>query len=222
MWNEPQADKEESMNKLEMQQCVLGPVYTNCYFLMNKETKELLIADPADQPDKIEAVIQKMGGKPVGILLTHGHYDHIEAVVPLKEKYQVTIYACQKEEEVLADPMKNLTGFHPGGQLSLKADRWLEDLEVFEAAGFSIQMLHTPGHTQGSCCYYLKEENILISGDTLFCGSVGRTDLPTGSTSQIIRSLHRLLESLPEDTQVYPGHESMTTIGYEKRYNPFV
>ena len=83
-------------------------------------------------------------------------------------------------------------------------------------------MIHTPGHTKGSCCYYLKEEGVLFSGDTLFCGSVGRTDFPGGSAHEIRESLHKLLNVLPDDTDVYPGHDTSTTIGYEKRYNPFV
>ena len=105
---------------------------------------------------------------------------------------------------------------------SIVPDVFLDDLQVFEAAGFSVQMLHTPGHTKGSCCYYFKDEGVLFSGDTLFCGSVGRTDFPGGSASQIRESLHKLLGALPDDTDVYPGHDTSTTIGYEKRYNPFV
>ena len=93
---------------------------------------------------------------------------------------------------------------------------------MFELAGFSVQMIHTPGHTKGSCCYYLKDEAVLFSGDTVFCGSVGRTDFPSGSTADIVRSLHKLVDSLPEETEVFPGHDASTTIGYEKRYNPFV
>lgn len=181
----------------------------------------MLIVDPADAPDKIDNMVKKIGGRPVGVLLTHGHYDHILAANEVKKAYDLKIYACQAEEELLLDPALNLSGWHGGG-VSVKADVWLSDLEVFEAAGFSIQLLHTPGHTVGSCCYYLKDEGVLISGDTLFCGSVGRTDLPTGKTSEIMNSLHRLLEALPDETEVYPGHDSMTTIAYEKRYNPFV
>ncbi len=101
---------------------------------------------------------------------------------------------------------------------SVRPDVFLEDLQVFEAAGFSIQMLHTPGHTKGSCCYYLKDERVLFSGDTLFCGSVGRTDFPGGSSREIRESLHKLLNALPDETNVYPGHDTSTTIGYEKRY----
>lgn len=209
------------MKKLELQKCVLGSVFTNCYFLMNKETKEMLIVDPADSPEMIEQMVLRMGGKPVGILLTHGHFDHILAANQVKERYNALIYACQEEEAMLLDPGLSLTSYRDAGYV-VKADVLLKDLDVFEAAGFSIQMFHTPGHTKGSCCYYLKDENVLMSGDTLFCESVGRSDLPTGSTAQIVQSLRRLLEALPDETEVFPGHDCQTTIGHEKRYNPFV
>ena len=209
------------MKNLDLQKCILGPVMTNCYFLKNKETGELLIVDPADQPRGIIDKIKEMQAKPVGILLTHGHYDHILAVEDIKKEYGIPVYASAMERETLEKPMVNLSAFQ-GRACSLKADVQLSDLEEFEAAGFSIQVIYTPGHTAGSCCYYLKEENVLFSGDMLFHGSVGRTDLPGGSTADIVKSLHRLLESLPEETEVYPGHDIATTIGYEKRYNPFV
>ena len=209
------------MGKLELQQCVLGPVYTNCYIAINKETGEALIIDPADSPSKIELKVNAMGARPVAVLLTHGHFDHIMGVEAVREKYQIPVYACRQEEEMLREPSVNMTD-QMGKSCSIRPDVFLDDLQVFEAAGFSIQMIHTPGHTKGSCCYYLKEEGVLFSGDTLFCGSVGRTDFPGGSASQIRDSLHRLLAALPDDTSVYPGHDTSTTIGYEKRYNPFV
>lgn len=209
------------MGKLELQQCVLGPVYTNCYIAKNKETGEALIIDPADSPSKIELKVNAMGARPVAVLLTHGHFDHIMGVEAVREKYQIPVYACRQEEEMLREPSVNMTD-QMGKSCSIRPDVFLDDLQVFEAAGFSIQMIHTPGHTKGSCCYHLKEEGVLFSGDTLFCGSVGRTDFPGGSASQIRNSLHRLLAALPDDTSVYPGHDTSTTIGYEKRYNPFV
>ena len=209
------------MGKLELQQCVLGPVYTNCYIAKNKETGEALIIDPADSPSKIELKVNAMGARPVAVLLTHGHFDHIMGVEAVREKYQIPVYACRQEEEMLREPSVNMTD-QMGKSCSIRPDVFLDDLQVFEAAGFSIQMIHTPGHTKGSCCYYLTEEGVLFSGDTLFCGSVGRTDFPGGSASQIRDSLHRLLAALPDDTSVYPGHDTSTTIGYEKRYNPFV
>ena len=209
------------MSKLEMQQCVLGQVFTNCYFLKNKKTGELLIVDPGDYAEKVFQKVALMQGKPVGILLTHGHFDHIMAVKEVKEKYQIPVYACMQEEVMLAEPTINMTAVY-GSACSIKPDVLLDDGQIFEAAGFSIQMFHTPGHTKGSCCYYIEDEGVLFSGDTLFCGSVGRTDFPGGSSAEIVRSLHKLVDALPEDTEVFPGHDTSTTIGYEKRYNPFV
>ena len=171
------------MGKLELQQMVLGPVYTNCYFLKNKETGEALIVDPK----RIFQKVEDMGAKPVGILLTHGHFDHIMAVQAVKAEYQIPVYACRQEEEMLREPSVNMTDrMHK--PCSVRPDVFLEDLQVFE----------------------------------LFCGSVGRTDFPGGSSREIRESLHKLLNALPDETNVYPGHDTSTTIGYEKRYNPFV
>lgn len=209
------------MKNADLQKCILGSVSTNCYLLKNKQTGEVLIIDPADNSEVISSKIKEMQAEPVAILLTHGHYDHILAVEDIRKKYQIPVYACEKEAGTLLDPSINLSGY--GNRVcSLKADILLTDLQVFDVAGFSVQMIHTPGHTEGSCCYYLKDEEILFSGDTLFYGSVGRTDFPGSSTAKIVESLHRLTDSLPEETEVYPGHEMSTTIGYEKRYNPFV
>ena len=200
---------------------VLGMVGTNCYLLCNTDTKECVLIDPADNAGKISEMIEQSGCMLKGILLTHGHFDHIMAAQAVKEKYNIPIYACRQEEEMLREPSVNMTA-HYGRDCSITPDRFLDDLDVFEVAGFSIQMIHTPGHTKGSCCYYLKDEDVLFSGDTVFYGSVGRTDFPGGSTAQIVRSLHKLVDSLPEETEVFPGHDASTTIGYEKRYNPFV
>ena len=209
------------MKKLELQKCIVGSVSTNCYLLKNKETGEMLIIDPGDNAGKIEQKILEMQGKPIAILLTHGHFDHILAAEEIRKKYNVPIYADQKEEKTLQDARINLTAYQ-GNDYTLKADVYLTDLQVEELAGFSVQMIETPGHTVGSCCYYLKDEDVLFSGDTVFCGSVGRTDFPGSSSAAIVNSLHRLLDALPDETEVYPGHDVSTTIGYEKRYNPFV
>ena len=209
------------MSKLELQKCILGDVYTNCYFLKNKETGEMIIIDPAACPEKIIQKVNEMQGRPVGILLTHGHFDHILAADAVRREYGIQVYACEKEVNTLMNPGINLSQYH-GQSVTLKADVLLSDLQVIDLAGFSVQMIETPGHTEGSCCYYLKDEGVLFSGDTVFQGSVGRTDFPNGSTAEIVRSLHKLLDALPEETEVYPGHDASTTISYEKRYNPFV
>ena len=209
------------MSNFRIKTMVLGMVSTNCYLVYNDDTKEGVVVDPADNGAYILNKCNELGVTPVAILLTHGHFDHILAAEEIKKKYNIPIYACAKEEKTLQDPRINLTAFHMSSY-TLKADVYLTDLQVVELAGFSVQMIETPGHTLGSCCYYLKDEGVLFSGDTVFCGSVGRTDFPEGSTAAIVNSLHRLLEALPDDTEVYPGHDTSTTIGYEKRYNPFV
>ena len=209
------------MSRLMLRQAVLGPIQTNVYFVKNTETRELFMVDPAANAARIKEMILKMDAGPVAILLTHGHFDHIMAPEELRDYYHIPIYACRAEADMLRDPVKNMTEYYRV-PASFDADRYLDDNDEFTCAGFRIQVMHTPGHTVGGCCYYLPEEKILFSGDTLFCGSVGRTDFPGGSMSQIITSLHRLIDNLPEETEVYPGHNSSTTIGDEKRDNPFV
>ncbi|MCI9389121.1 MAG: MBL fold metallo-hydrolase [Lachnospiraceae bacterium] len=209
------------MMQMKVGQCRVGMVMTNCYGLLNTQTKEMILVDPGDSPEVIGRMVEELEGKPVAIFLTHGHYDHILALEAVKEKYQIPVYASKEEEELLGDVSLNLTG-QVRRPMTVRPETLVSDLEKFIVAGFSVQAIHTPGHTKGSVCYYFPEESLLVSGDTLFHGSVGRTDLPTGSTAQMMESLKRLLETLPEETDVLPGHEAATTIGYEKRYNPFV
>ena len=209
------------MKKAMIEQLVLGMVGTNTWLIKNKESNELLIIDPADESVRIEEKIDRMGGIPVAVLLTHGHFDHMLAADDLRDKYGIPIIACAAEQQVLTDSIKNLSGSWASAHVLL-ADQWVCDGKKLELAGFSIEVFHTPGHTAGSCCYYLPEEEVLFSGDTLFAQSVGRTDFPGGSSAEIVRSLHKLVDTLPEDTEVFPGHDASTTIGYEKRYNPFV
>lgn len=208
------------MKHAVVEQKVLGMVSTNTWFLKNKETGALLIIDPADQPLLIQQKVTAMEGKPEAILLTHGHFDHMMAADAVHSMYNIPVLALEVEKELLANPGYNLSGSW-AAPCTLQADRWLKDGEILNLAGFSIQVLHTPGHTAGSSCYYLADEGILFSGDTLFAGSVGRTDFPTSSTRQMMSSVHMLLEQLPEDTRVCSGHGEDTTIAYEKRYNPF-
>lgn len=205
---------------MKIESLVLGQVATNCYLAMNETTKELLIVDPADHADRMMQMVSKMGGKPVAVLLTHGHFDHIGAAEALREKYEIPVYAMKQEAEVLSSVQLNLSQMF-GCPLTLEADRLMTDGEVLTLAGMELRVLHTPGHTQGGCCYYFAQEGVLFSGDTLFCESVGRSDFPTGSMSVLVRSIKEKLMVLPEDTKVYPGHNHATTIGHEKKYNPF-
>ena len=200
---------------------ILGMVGTNCYLLCNMDIKECVLIDPADSQDEISRMIDESGCSLKGILLTHGHFDHIMAADAVRDKYGVKVYASCDEKNTLEQPHINL-GEAYGLKLSVKADVWHKDGEILKLAGFDIEALHTPGHTEGGSCYYIREIGVLFSGDTLFCGSVGRTDFPGGSSREIRESLHKLLNALPDETNVYPGHDTSTTIGYEKRYNPFV
>lgn len=208
------------MNVL-IQRAVLGSVATNCYLIVNKETNQALIVDPADMALQIQQMVQKSGACPVAILLTHGHFDHIMAAETIARTYSIPIYAHEAEESILASTSLNLSCMHYN-ELTLKADVLVKDLQVLELAGLTIQVIHTPGHTKGGACYYFPQIKKLISGDTLFESSIGRTDFPTGSMSQLVRSVREKLFLLDEDVVVLPGHGPETTIGYEKVHNPYV
>ena len=208
------------MKNAIIQQRVLGMVSTNVYVCMHAETKEAFIVDPADDADEIIRLVSAMGAKPCAILLTHGHFDHIGAADALRKRYEIPVYAEEHEKEHLSSPALNLSGGW-ADSLTLTADHLLKDGDMLNIAGFTIRVLHTPGHTPGGCCYELVGEDILFSGDTLFYMSVGRTDFPGSNGAAMRMSLHRLLEELSEDTQVLPGHGESTTIGYEKRNNPY-
>lgn len=200
---------------------VLGPVETNCYFYINKDTKEVVVIDPADRAQKIIDWLNSERLKPTAILLTHGHFDHIMAVDGLKREYDIPVYASKDEVQVLENPQLNASTMM-GAYVSLKADELFADGDVLELAGAKFKVISTPGHTIGSVCFYIEEEKILISGDTLFEASVGRSDFPTGSSRQLIDSIKTRLFVLPEDTSVFPGHGGTTSIAYEKTHNPFI
>ena len=209
------------MGQIEIKSMTLGMVATNCYLIINKETKEALLIDPADNALRISNVIEENACTLKAILLTHGHFDHIMALNELKKRYNVPVYAHEEEEDVLKQSSLNMSGMI--GQIyTTQADIYVKDGEHLKLAGLDIIVLHTPGHTKGGVCYYLPQEGVLFSGDTLFHASVGRTDFPTGSMSQIVRSLRYLTENLPGETVVYPGHQETTTIACEKRFNPYL
>ena len=205
----------------EVLRYIVGPVCTNCYLLVNHKTGELLVVDPGDQAQLIEKQIEKTGAKPVAILLTHGHFDHAGAAEELADKYQISIYAHEAERETLEDPGLNLCGMI-GEHKVYHADIFVKDEEVLNLAGFSIRVFFTPGHTIGGCCYYIADEKILFSGDALFQESVGRTDFPRGSASDLIRAIREKLMPLPDDVTVYTGHDESTLIGYERMHNPYL
>lgn len=199
---------------------VLGMVSTNCYLIYHEQSKEAVIVDPADNAEYLIRRCMELAVTPKAILLTHGHFDHIMAAKDLKERYGCPIYAGREEYQLLLDPSMNLSGTMGTEQMSINADYLVRDGEVLHLIGFDWKVLETPGHTKGSVCYYLPSEEVLLSGDTLFAESLGRTDLPTGSMQDIVRSILDKLLVLPEDTMAYPGHGEPTTIGHENQYNP--
>lgn len=200
---------------------VVGGMEVNCYYLINEETKECLIVDPGECPDRLLNRISMMEYKPAGILLTHGHFDHIRGVDRMRKEYNIPVYAFEKEYVLLDDPKMNMSAYY-GSSVVVKDVTYLKDNEILELVGCKIKVIATPGHTVGGCCYYIEEDNILFSGDTLFCASVGRTDFPTGSFPLMEAAIKERLFVLPDETVVYPGHMDVTTIQYEKTHNPFV
>jgi glyoxylase-like metal-dependent hydrolase (beta-lactamase superfamily II) len=205
---------------MKIQTLVLGAVRTNCYLITNEETRETIIIDPGAQAEVVKEKITELGSVPTAVLLTHGHFDHIMAARELAEDYNIKVYAHEIEKEIVGSSDLN------GGYLihtshTLVPDKLIKE-EMLKMADFELQVLHTPGHTAGSVCFYLKDQGVLISGDTLFLGSVGRTDLPTGNFDTLQKSIREKLFVLPEDVIVYPGHGDATTIGYEKTHNPYV
>ncbi len=213
--------KERARNKMKIEKFVLGSMGTNCYLIENEETKELVIVDPATCPDYLVSHVKSHGYTPKAILLTHAHFDHVMGIDGWVKEFDIPVYLHEEEKQILADPELNLSGLF-GSSYSYNQVNCLKDGEILSIAGLDFQVIHTPGHTAGGCCYYAEAEGVLISGDTLFCQSVGRSDFPTGSMSTLVRSIKEKLFTLPEDVKVYPGHESATTIGEEKQYNPFV
>ena len=205
---------------MKIKQYVVGEVSTNCYIVINEETSECLVIDVGASASKIALRMKQEGLQPKAILLTHGHFDHVSEAEELAKEFNILSYAYESEEETLKDMRKNAS-WMLGRDESYTADVYVKE-EVLDLAGFQIQVLHTPGHTKGGCCYYFKEHDVLFSGDTLFAGCVGRTDLAGGSMSQIVRSIQEKLMTLPDETVVYPGHGQATTIKTERNENPYL
>ena len=206
---------------MKIEKFVLGSLGTNCYLIENEETKELVIVDPATCPDYLISHAKSNDYTPKAILLTHGHFDHVMGIEGWVKEFDIPVYLHEEEKKVLEQPELNLSSAF-GTSYSYNNAQTLKDGQILDVAGFSFRVIHTPGHTYGGCCYYCEEESVLISGDTLFCRSVGRSDFPTGSMATLARSIKEKLFCLPEDVKVYPGHEGMTSIAEEKMYNPFV
>ena len=207
---------------MTVKQFLAGPIGTNCYLLINEKTKEAVIVDPASCPDYMMNYIKTEEIKLKAVLLTHAHFDHIMGIDDVLNKYgKMPVYVHEADKPMLEDPQQNMT-MSCGFPCAYKGAQAVQDGQVLSLIGYEIKVLHTPGHTPGGCCYYIASEHVLISGDTLFQQSIGRTDFPGGSMSDLVRAVKEKLMILPEDTVVYPGHMGTTTIADEKRMNPFL
>ena len=194
---------------------------TNCYLVINEETKDTVMVDPGAYPAKLKNAVKEQGLKLKAVLLTHAHFDHIMGIEDFLKAFDVPVYVGREEQPLLADDRLNASSMY-GYHCTYTGAKALEDGQTVECAGTEIHVIHTPGHTVGGCCYYLPEEEALFCGDTLFCGSIGRTDLPTGSSRDLAHSIREKLMILPDETKLYPGHMDESTIGYEKEINPFI
>ncbi len=213
------------MGELKIYCAQLGPVVTNCYILVDEDIRQAVIIDPADNAEGLIEFLEENELTLDGVLLTHGHYDHINALAGLREKYdpwKLRVYAAKPEQEVLMVKQYNISDQFGEGYTT-HANMMIKDRQIFEVtSAHKAQCFYTPGHTLGSCCYYFMEEGWLFTGDTLFAGSIGRSDLPTGDAETLLKSVNEVVMSFPDETVVFPGHGPSTTIGEERKTNPFV
>ncbi|KNF08701.1 beta-lactamase domain protein [Gottschalkia purinilytica] len=197
----------------------LGVYGANCYIVTCEDSKESIVVDPGGEAEDIIKVLEENEFKIKYIVLTHGHGDHIAGVPKLKEVYGCPILIHKNDEELLLDPSKNLSASMPIEEVIINPDKLLEDGDIIEFGKIKVEVIHTPGHTQGCIC--LKIDKDILTGDTLFKGSVGRTDL-YGSSNDIINSIKTKLLKYEGNTLIHPGHGISTTIGEEKLTNPFL
>lgn len=209
-------------NQLWIGSMIVGPVQTNCYILRNKEFgSEAVVIDPGGDAKKLIAAIKKVEAVPYAILLTHAHYDHIMAVRELQEEFpDCRVYIGEAERPMVEDPELNCSAVM-NENYTISPDEYLSDGAEIPLLGSTVRVIASPGHTAGSVCYYIESESVLFSGDTIFRDGVGRTDLPTGNTGKLYKSLEMLLTTLPEETEVLPGHGPATTVGREKAVEGF-
>ena len=213
------------MAKLKINHYVVGPVQTNCYFAINDETKELIIIDPGYSPKQLAERVRQEGCTPVAILLTHGHFDHATGAADLAKEFSIPVYAYETEKETLENEEMNLC--HMTGEHHVfHADIYLKDEQELDLAGFHIRVLHTPGHTPGSCCFFVETTQgpALLTGDTLLHDSIGRTDFVGGSMTQMMQSVQKLktLGKQHGDWMLYPGHGNADTFANQLVTNPYL
>lgn len=202
---------------------VLGPFMTNTYILYNEETMEGLVVDPSFTPDHYIKAIQDKKIRLLSIFLTHAHVDHMAGMNELRRAFpDAKMYMDKRDRPFLQDAERNLSSMFPVPTLVDDADVWVKDGDEIETCGYTFRVIDTAGHTPGGISFYLQKEGIVFTGDSLFQGSIGRTDFPGGSMKELTGSIKKNLFPLPDSTVVLSGHGNQTTIGEEKRSNPFL
>ncbi|MDP8260621.1 MAG: MBL fold metallo-hydrolase [Candidatus Gygaella obscura] len=199
-----------------LEKLVLGSYFVNCYILGNEHSKEAVIIDPGAEFKKIDSVIKKKQLLPTAIINTHGHLDHIQE----DDSFKVPVYIHSQDRDCFTDPKKNLSAFFGAPFIVNSKAQLLEDGQVITLAGFKFEVIHTPGHTRGGIC--LKVDGLLFSGDTLFAGSVGRTDFPGADAKILIESIKSKLLVIKDDLKVFPGHGQDTSLELERQTNCFL
>jgi hydroxyacylglutathione hydrolase len=201
-----------------------GPVATYGYLVVDSETGDAVIVDaPLDSAEKIAQAAHDAGAVPGALILTHTHWDHTGDAAELKRRFpELLIYVHPNDEYRLIEPMKHTVWKLPFEVEGVHPDRYLSDGDTVGSGAIRFTVIHTPGHTEGGICLYDEAHKLLFAGDTLFAGSVGRTDLPGGAWETLTQSITDRLLGLPDDVRVYPGHGPTTTIGEERMSNPFV
>jgi hydroxyacylglutathione hydrolase len=213
---------EASGMALKVETIANGPFVENAFVLWDDETRKAVVVDPGDEPDRIAACPRFLGLTSTEIVCTHAHVDHVGAVADLKRRLGVPFALHSAERPVLESLTAQAALFGLGRLEAPEVERWLEEGDAIEVGSCKGRVIHTPGHTPGGCCLFFEEARVLIAGDTLFQGSIGRTDLPGGSFEAIIASIKDKLLPLGHDVVVHCGHGPQTTLGTEARYNPFV
>ena len=209
---------------MKIDHLILGAYETNCYILRESETaKDCLIIDTGLEAEQLAEFLRARELRPVAVVLTHGHADHITGIGILRASYpKIKVYIHKLDSEMLTEAERNLSALAGSNFTTEPADVFGDEPETITEAGIKLEILHTPGHTQGGICLYARDDGLVFSGDTLFADSVGRTDFPGGSMSQLIKGIKEKLCVMPDETVVYPGHGLGTTIGREKAFNQYL
>ncbi|HDL17799.1 MAG TPA: MBL fold metallo-hydrolase [Bacteroidetes bacterium] len=205
---------------MRVNRLVVGPFAANCYIVNRESSKQCVIIDPGGDAARIKNTLADLRLQAEAVLLTHGHIDHLFALAAFSGNDAITVIAHEDEKVILAGVSLQSRMFGLEEMPAPEISRWVHDNDMIQIAEMSFRVIHTPGHSPGGCCFFT--DAAIFVGDTLFDSSIGRTDLPGGNYDHLIHSIRKKLFILPDDTLVYPGHGEQTTIGREKKFNPFL